>query len=475
MNKARFDTLFVKLFAAIAGAIALLTLCAYFVFSWSFERGFVQYLHRADELRLERVIDRLQEIYVAEGGWDGVANDRPRWIEITREALGLPRPAAETDSGKRNASQRDLPLTIDPRLMLFDAERKQLIGRPEAAALAVLRPVELEGRSVGYLGYVPRPELVASIERVYIERQHITFSVIAVAMLAAALVLGAGLAHWLARRIRALARGANALARGDYNVRLEARGHDELAHLARDFNALAGTLEHTREARQQWIADIAHELRTPLAILRGEIESLQDGVRPLTQASIASLASETARLARLVEDLHTLSMSDLGALTYHKEPVPIAEAIEDAIAAQRTEMAARELAVETELDEAALVFADETRLAQVFTNLLQNSLRYTDAPGKIAVSAARAGDRVVIRWEDSAPGVPAAELSRLTDRLYRVESSRSRAGGGSGLGLAIAAAIIEAHGGTLVAKPSMLGGLLVEISLPLHTLATAHA
>ena len=475
MNKARFDTLFVKLFAAIAGAIALLTLCAYFVFSWSFERGFVQYLHRADELRLERVIDRLQEIYVAEGGWDGLANDRPRWIEITREALGLPRPAAETESGKRDARQRDLPLTIDPRLMLFDAERNRLIGRPEAAALAVLRPIELEGRSVGYLGYVPRPELVASIERVYIERQHITFSVIAVAMLAAALVLGAGLAHWLARRIRALARGANALARGDYNVRLEARGHDELAHLARDFNALAGTLEHTREARQQWIADIAHELRTPLAILRGEIESLQDGVRPLTQASIASLASETARLARLVEDLHTLSMSDLGALTYHKEPVPIAEAIEDAIAAQRTEMAARELAVETELDEAALVFADETRLAQVFTNLLQNSLRYTDAPGKIAVSAARAGDRVVIRWEDSAPGVPAAELSRLTDRLYRVESSRSRAGGGSGLGLAIAAAIIEAHGGTLVAKPSMLGGLLVEISLPLHTLATAHA
>jgi two-component system sensor histidine kinase BaeS len=475
VNKARFDTLFVKLFAAIAGAIALLTVCAYLVFSWSFERGFVQYLHRADELRLERVLDRLQEIYVAEGGWDGLANDRPRWIEITREALGLPRPAEETESGKRVASQRDLPLTIDPRLMLFDAERKQLIGRPEAAALAVLRPVEVGGGTVGYLGYVPRPELVASIERLYIERQHVTFSVIAVAMLAAALVLGAGLAHWLARRIRALARGANALARGDYNVRLEARGHDELAHLARDFNALAGTLEHTRQARQQWIADIAHELRTPLAILRGEIESLQDGVRPLTQASIASLASETARLARLVEDLHTLSMSDLGALTYHKEPVPIAEAIEDAIAAQGTEIAARELAVETELDEAALVFADETRLAQVFTNLLQNSLRYTDAPGKIAVAAARAGDHVVIRWEDSAPGVPAAELSRLTDRLYRVESSRSRAGGGSGLGLAIAAAIIEAHGGTLVAKPSMLGGLLVEISLPLHTLATRHA
>ncbi len=126
---------------------------------------------------------------------------------------------------------------------------------------------------------------------------------------------------------------------GDYEARVDVRGHDELAQLARDFNALAATLASARQARQQWIADIAHELRTPLAVLRAEIESLQDGVRPLDQAAVASLASETNRLARLVEDLHTLSLSDLGALTYYKEPIAVAEVIEDVLDAQRRTLA----------------------------------------------------------------------------------------------------------------------------------------
>jgi two-component system sensor histidine kinase BaeS len=474
VDRNHFDTLFVKLFAAIAGAIALLTLAAYFVFSWSFERGFVQYLHRADEVRLERMVDRLAEIYVREGGWAALATDRERWIETARQALGLPKPAerAATDDGR--STERDLPLTIDPRLMLFDSAKIQLVGRPEAAARAVLKPVSVDGKAVGYLGYVPRPELVESVERLYIQRQHVAFTTIALAMLVSALVLGAGLAHWLARRIRALARGANALAQGDYHVRLKARGHDELAQLARDFNELAATLDHARKARQQWIADIAHELRTPLSILRGEIESLQDGVRPLTQASIASLATEAARLARLVEDLHTLSMSDLGALSYHKEPVPVAELVEDVIAAQRGAIAERGLEVETNFDHGALVLADETRLSQVFTNLLQNSLRYTDPPGKIAIAVERRGERVLVHWEDTAPGVPDDELPRLTDRLYRVESSRSRAGGGSGLGLAIASAIVEGHGGRLAAAASALGGLRIDISLPVYIGVNGH-
>ena len=474
VEKNRFDTLFVKLFIAIAGAIALLTLAAYFVFSWSFERGFVQYLHRADEMRLERMIDRLEEIYVQEGGWAALAANRERWIETSREALGLPKAPERGASGDTTSSQRDLPLTIDPRLMLFDGERRQLVGRPEAAARAVLKTVSVDGRTVGYLGYVPRPELVESVERLYIQRQHVTFTTIALGMLVSALVLGGGLAHWLARRIRALARGANALTHGHYDVRLEARGHDELAQLARDFNDLAATLEHARKARQQWIADIAHELRTPLSILRGEIESLQDGVRPLTQTSIASLATEASRLARLVEDLHTLSMSDLGALSYHKEPVPVAEVVEDVVAAQRGAIHERGLEIETKLDHGALVLADETRLSQVFTNLLQNSLRYTDAPGKIAVTVERKGDRVRVGWEDTAPGVPRDELARLTERLYRVEGSRSRAGGGSGLGLAIASAIVEGHGGTLAADSSALGGLRIDISLPAYIRVNGH-
>ena len=459
MSLGRFDRLPVKLFLAIAGAIAGLTFVTYLIFTWSFERGFVQYVNRADEARLELMTDRLAADYATDGGWAGLVRDPERWAATARDALGLP---SSAEPGQR----RELPLTIDPRLLLFDADRTMLIGRPEAAAGATLLPIESGGRTVGYLGYVPRIERLQALERVYLRRQHQAFFAVAIGMVLAAFALAAGLAYWLSRRVRALVHTTNALIRGDYTVRLDLRGHDELAQLAGDFNTLAGTLAAARAARRAWIADIAHELRTPLTVLRAEIESLQDGVRPLSQDSVGSLAHETARLTRLVEDLHTLSLSDVGALSYHREAVDLAEVLGDAVSSQRREAEDRGLTVELEMEENTIVLADPTRLAQVFANLMQNSLRYTDAPGRIAIALRREGDRAIVAWQDSAPGVAPDELARLTERLYRVETSRSRVTGGSGLGLAIARAIVEGHGGTLTASSSPLGGLGIRLEFP---------
>jgi two-component system sensor histidine kinase BaeS len=466
VNFERFDRLPVKLFLAIAGTIAGLTLVTYLVFTWTFERGFVQYVNRADEARLELMTDRLADAYAREGGWASIAADGDRWMAMSRDALGLP---SSAEPGER----RELPLTIDPRLLLFDGNRARLIGRPEAAAGAVLKPIESGGRVVGYLGYVPRVDRLQSLERVYLRRQHQAFAAVALGMGLAALVLGAGLAWWLSRRVSALVQATHALIRGDYAARLAPRGHDELAQLAGDFNTLAVTLAAAQAARRAWIADIAHELRTPLSVLRAEIESLQDGVRPLNQDNVASLAHETARLTRLVEDLHTLSLSDQGALSYHREPVDLADVLRDAVAIQRREADERGLAVTLEVEDDTLVLADETRLAQVFANLMQNSVRYTDAPGRIAIAVKREGDKAVVEWHDSAPGVAAPDLGRLTERLYRVEASRSRASGGSGLGLAIVHAIVEGHGGTLTANASPLGGLGIRLVFPRWT-GTTH-
>jgi two-component system sensor histidine kinase BaeS len=339
----------------------------------------------------------------------------------------------------------------------------------------VLKPILVEARTVGYLGYVPRPDMIASIERIYLQRQRVAFGAIALGMLAAALLLGAGLAYWLTRRIRLLIRGTAALIHGDYDVRLQTPGRDELSQLARDFNTLAATLGATRHARQQWIADIAHELRTPLSVLRAELESLEDGVRPLDQLAVASLATETARLSRLTEDLHTLSMSDVGALSYYKEPVELAEVITDVLDAHRRAVEEKGLTITTELDPQVRVFADETRLAQVFANLLQNNLRYTDVPGSLAITLRRQDRLVHVLWEDTGPGVAADDLPRLTERLFRMEGSRSRVGGGSGLGLAIANAIVRDHGGTLTARASSLGGLGLKIALPVFEGNAGHA
>lgn len=437
------DTLRVRLFLLIAGGTAALSLIAYLVFSWSFDRGFVDYVNRADEARLQPFIETLAEGHAREGGWKWVAEDRRRWFELIRETVGLP------------------PVTIDPRLMLFDVDGSQLVGRADNVKKAVLRPIEWQAKTVGYLGYVPRPEALESIERLYLQRQHYAFAAIGLGMLAAALLLGAGLSGWLSRRIRNLADATGSLIQGNYDVRLRPEGQDELARLARDFNTLAETLAAARRARRKWIADIAHELRTPLSILRGEIEALQDGVRPLDRDAVNSLAGEAARLARLIEDLHTLSLSDLGALSYHKEPVDLAEVIEDVVQSQRSMLEEKKLRISLEL-KPLVVSGDAERLAQVFANLLQNSLRYTDSPGRIAVSVL---DNSVI-WEDTSPGVPDEDLPRLKEHLYRVEGSRSRAGGGSGLGLAIADAIVQAHGGTLTAAASRLGGLRIELRFP---------
>src|SRR5690606_35671757 len=179
---------------------------------------------------------------------------------------------------------------------------------------------------------------------------------------AAVLLNAALIANWLARRLSALGQGATALARGDYSTRIPARGYDELARLAGDFNHLAEALEAAQRGRQQWIADIAHELRTPLTTLRAEIEAVQDGVRPLTQSSINSVAQEVGRLTRLVEDLRTLSLSDLGALNYRKAPLNLADSIEDALFTSRAAIEQAGLKVELELDPGILVEADDDRL-----------------------------------------------------------------------------------------------------------------
>ncbi|MCP5339633.1 MAG: ATP-binding protein [Steroidobacteraceae bacterium] len=476
--KLRFDTLRVKLFLAIAGANVVLVAAAFLIYGWSFEQGLGDYLHKTEEARLDPVVVRLADGYRQQYNWHWLTDDRRSWSLLLREELGSGRAARggrddirRTDSG--SPYERDPPpappITMDPRLMLLDADGSVLIGMAERAADAVRRPIAVDGRTVGYLAYVPRLQVVESLERVFSAEQNRRFGAIAIGLLAAVLVNAALIAHWLSRRLNALSAGAAALAQGHYATRLDVHGDDELERLAGDFNRLAGALEAAQQARQQWIADIAHELRTPLTTLRAEIEALEDGVRPLSREGLSSLAQETNQLMRLVEDLRMLSLSDLGALSYHKEPLPLAEVVEDCLASQRAAIHDKPLHVETTLDPALCVDADADRLMQVFGNLLQNTLRYTDAPATLHITLAAEADAAVLRWEDSAPGVPADDLPHLTDRLYRVDGSRARSSGGSGLGLAIVAAIVQAHDGRITAEASPMGGLRWVLHLPLAT------
>jgi two-component system sensor histidine kinase BaeS len=507
------------LFLAIAGAHLVLVAVVYLIYSWSFDKGLTEYVNQSEQSRLVPVIAQLADGYQEHGSWDWVAGNPERFFEVLREVLGwrvgrnegfrpdragrgdFPNRSDKPDkqdrrdrpdsTDKQNRPDwprnipveervpawpfgRDLgpapPITIDWRVMLFDADGRTLINYsrdPRDTQLAVRLPIRVNDVVVGHLGYVPRLSLVQSLESITAIQQSRRFGVIGIGMLAAVLLNAALIANWLSRRLNALGQGATALARGDYATRIPARGHDELARLAGDFNHLAEALEAAQRGRQQWIADIAHELRTPLTSLRAELEAVQDGVRPLTQSSIASVAQEVHRLTRLVEDLRLLSLSDLGALTYQKEPLQLAEVIEDVLATSRAAAAEAGLGVNVELDHSVMVVADGDRLAQVFTNLLQNTLRYSESPAKLAIRVGRDGNEARIDWEDSPPGVHDNDLERLTDRLFRVDGSRSSASGGSGLGLAIVQAIISAHGGRMQPSHSALGGLHWRIWLPL--------
>jgi two-component system, OmpR family, sensor histidine kinase BaeS len=328
--------------------------------------------------------------------------------------------------------------------------------------------VDVDGTRVGTLYLRPLPRLLGGLDQAFASAQWHDAQIAGGVALIVALLFAFALARWLLAPVRALASGMHALGGGDFAQRIEPASSDELGALARDFNHLAQTLEQHRDVRRRWGADIAHELRTPLAVLRGEISALQDGVRSATPAAFDSLQAECARLSSLIEDLYQLALADAGALEYRFETLDLGAVAREAVELQRRVCADAGLALEfVAPDEVLPMRGDARRLAQLFDNLLSNARRYTDAPGRIRLGIAHGSTKLRLTVDDSAPGVPDAALPRLFDRLYRVEESRSRSAGGAGLGLAICRAIVEAHDGRVTAAPSPLGGLQIAVELPL--------
>jgi two-component system sensor histidine kinase BaeS len=327
----------------------------------------------------------------------------------------------------------------------------------------------VQGKQVGTLGLVA-PRILNDLRiRHFVSEQHQTLFLTALCIAAGAALLSLPLAGRMVRRIMALAKATNRLASGAYDIRVPAGSCDELGQLARDFNQLAQTLESNEQLRRRWVADISHELRTPLAVLRGEVEAVQDGVRSLSPQTMEVLHAEIMHLSRLVEDLYELALADIGALTYRKTELDWAQLVALTVEAHREQFAARNLGLHFSGPQNGLpLFGDGERLRQLLANLLQNTLRYTDADGRLEVVLQARQEDYLLTFSDTAPGVPPQSLERLFDRLYRVEGSRNRTHGGAGLGLALCKSIVEAHGGRIQAAASSLGGLQITIELPIN-------
>jgi len=359
------------------------------------------------------------------------------------------------------------PLNFQTRVLLLNTDGQLVIGNPAVPRDSPSIDVKSRGQTVGRLLMAPLPELQSEADVSFARSLTRHTLIAAVVVLSCSLLLAWLLARWLLDPIRALSNGSQRLAAGDYRARIEVKSGDEFGALADDFNRLAEALERNQQARRDWGADIAHELRTPLSILRGEIQALQDGVRPVSAEALASLQSECYRLTSLVGDLYQLALSDTGALEYRFVEMDLGGGVMDAADEHRRALTAAGLTLVIEaLPTSMKVRGDEQRLSQLLGNLLVNARRYTDAPGTIRIHAARDAKNWKLCIEDSPPGVPINLLPKLFDRLFRVETSRSRAAGGAGLGLAICRNIVEAHGGKIEADASALGGLAITVSLP---------
>jgi two-component system sensor histidine kinase BaeS len=433
-----------KLFLAILAACALAAIAMAVATRLSFQSGFLGYLDQVDGQRLDTLTARLADEYRRRGSWEFIRDDYRQLRELA------------------------VPEQPVQRLTLLDASRRTVVGNPELAEDAAVRSVVVDDRVVGWVARSPFRRLTGAADLSFQQEQLRAGWIIAALAVILAAVVAVILARAFLLPVKRLAQATHRLAEGAYDTRVAVRSGDEIGGLGEDFNRLAHALERNEQLRRRFIADVSHELRTPLAIARGEIEAIEDGVRPLSRESIASLKHEVEQLGKLVEDLYQLALADVGALAYRKEPVDIAEVAREAVDAFGERLKEHRLELDTDLQPAE-VFGDGDRLAQAFRNLLENSLRYTDAGGRLRIGVRRDAGRVAVEFEDSAPGVAAEAMPHLFERFFRVEGSRNRAHGGAGLGLAIVRSIVEAHGGEIKASASPLGGLAVSIELPVLT------
>ncbi|MBL8520739.1 MAG: HAMP domain-containing protein [Betaproteobacteria bacterium] len=488
-----------RLFLALAALAVAAVGTMFAVQQRTFRQDFLEYSDRLILVRLQGVATRMGDRYAEAGGWDFIVRRPQVFNDLLdggdgRAASRRPEPGygpgpppgrITPESARGGPPDRDGPAArpapekgpprkeLDPlnyrsRVKLVSAEGHHLIGNPAVLDGGPAIPVVSGGQQVGRLIFSPAQGLASDADLAFVAKQARHALGAALGVLAVALLVAWALARWIRRPLSALADGANRLAAGEYAMRIDARRQDELGDLARDFNRLAETLEQSRQARRRWGADIAHELRTPLAILRGEIQAMQDGVRPLDARGLASLQAECDRLARLVEDLYQLSVAEAGGLEYRWERIDLAALLREVHEdhAPRLALQGLEFQLEQMGGVSAHIRGDERRLMQLFANLLTNVQRYTDAPGQVVMRIMRAGDAWRVELDDSPPGVAPEHLPHLFDRLYRVEGSRNRAEGGAGLGLSICRSIMEAHGGSIEAASSPLGGLRICLSFP---------
>ena len=313
------------------------------------------------------------------------------------------------------------------------------------------------------------PDLQAELQLRIQETIGIFISRALLIVVTVAILAGIVLSRLLLAPLNDLATGAAAIARRELATRVPVRGSVETRAVARSFNHMANELEQAEGLRQQLLADVAHELRNPLHVLRGNLQAIFDGVYPLNQAEVSRLLDQTDQLTRLVNDLHELALAEARQLPLDRQPVNLGRLVKDTAADFQALAAAEGIAVRVELlGVPPTVEIDAARIRQTLQNLFVNALRHTPRGGNVLVSVGRAGDTAEVIVRDSGQGIAPEHLPQVFDRFFRTDGARDRENGGAGLGLAIVKAIVEAHSGSVAVASAGVGqGSTFTVTLPI--------
>ncbi|MBU2864026.1 HAMP domain-containing protein [Reinekea forsetii] len=454
-----FYSLRTKLFLSILFINTLLIATVLWLNSTSFNQNFADYVNKQEARRLQPLLESLAAYNQRNQGWQALQNNPKQWVAL----INLSYPTLMSD--RRRFSPR--PPYLE-RLLLKSEQGELIVGREDPNKRFVWVPITNEASgTLGYIGYQPNERLDAQVDNIFRTQYKEQIRWIAVALLITSAVFAIFISGVIARPLRKVSTALAEMAAGNYHQTITHNSQDELGQLAQDVKQLADTLQENQKSRSQWVTDIAHELRTPIAVLLADIESAQDGIRETNEDWLKSLQWQAERMGRLVNDLNELSGSEVGALQYKKAPVDLKQLMFASLEqySSRLNESNIKLSMSTK-GKNFLAFIDEQRIEQLFSNLMQNTLRYTDSPGQLSLQLLEQDSMLLLTWSDSSPGVEETEFPKLFDRLYRVDSSRNRKTGGSGLGLAIVKNIVHAHQGTVVAKSSELGGVTIELTLP---------
>ena len=417
----------------------------------------------------------LSDYYAENGSWSGVVQN---WGLIQVQAL----PKFEPAPGERPPNDNDGPpgfrirenmfgLADEHGVVLIPVDPNYPAGTPlPGIVLRAGTAITVDGKQVGTLLIARRPSAFSREEALFLARttQALIFAMVGALLIA--LILGLLLARTLTKPLNALTRAAQSITAGQLEQQVVVRSNDEIGQLATAFNRMSQEVARVNQMRRQMTADIAHDLRTPLTVISGYIESMQDGVLKPTPERLAIIYSEIELLEKLVEDLRMLSLAEAGELSLNPQKLSPKYLLDRASALFKHQAEQKSVSLEVESDgELPDIWVDEARMMQVFGNLISNALRYTPPDGRVSLIAQQSDGRVEIRVQDTGEGIEADELPFIFNRFYRSDKSRHAESGETGLGLAIVKALVEAQGGSTSAESKPGEGTTIRLFFPVKS------